>query len=219
LAVFRAAPDSPQGSPVPGRAIPHVPLETVGRIAGREPPHQPIASHFGNDRGRRDRQDLLIAPGDGPLGKVDLREAQVVDQQVARGRAQATDGPGHRQTGRGEHADPVELGRRAPAEADRHRHPPDRGLPVLAGGRGELLRVPHPLQDPGQIEPVERQDHGRCDHRAGQRPPTHFVDPCDPFMPEGAQLEFVGEVGERAGRAVLYFSMAGTEACGPVSRG
>jgi hypothetical protein len=71
--------------------------------------HHLVAGDLGQDRGSGDRENAGIAVRKGGLIEVDLREAQVVDQQVSRREPQRPDGPHHRQPRRGQRSDAIDL--------------------------------------------------------------------------------------------------------------
>ncbi len=175
-------------------AIALVPVEAVGWKAVAEFLHQLIPGYLGDHRGRRDRQHRLVSPSDGVLRDGQIDETQMVDQQEARFPAQFSQGPLHRQPGRREHSDPIELMGGTLPNSDRERNPLDFGSPTLASEGGELLRVTHTLQGLRQVEPIEGQDHGSRHHRPGQGPPSDLIEARDQGMSEPAQLEFVDQI-------------------------
>ena len=177
-----------------GSAIALVPVEAVGRKAVAEFLHQLIPGYLGDHRGCRDRQHRLVSPGDGVLRDGQIYETQMVDQQEARLPAQFSQGPLHRQPGRRDHSDPIELTGGTLPNSDREGNPLDFGSPTPAGERGELLRVTHTLQGLRQVEPIERQDHGSRHDWPGQGPSSDLIESRDQGMPKPAQLEFVDQV-------------------------
>jgi len=164
-----------QGRPVVGRTIAFIAGEAVRRKSRSEDLHQLVPGHLGDDRGRRDRQHQLISPGDAALRDLQVSQAQMVDQQEAGRINQFTQGPLHRQPGRREHPDPIELPGRTLPNPDRERNPPDLGSPAAAGERGELFGIPDPFQGPRQVEPIEGQDHRSRNHRTGQGAPPDLI--------------------------------------------
>ena len=152
-----------------GHGIAHVALEAVAGMRQAEAPHQPVAGHLGDDRGRRHRQHQRVARHHrlAVAAAIDLHVA--VDENELRPYRQRP----HRARQRPQRGAQDVVAVDALDRAERHRHlrgGADFLVQFLALRRAELLGVVQAARDALGIE-----DDRRRHHRAGERPPARLV--------------------------------------------
>jgi hypothetical protein len=97
--------------------IPLILAESIPRIALTVLYHPVITVGFGQNGSGSDRQGAGISFDQAGLGKGDIWEFQIVDQQILSGQGQPIDSPPHGQARRGQDAQLVDLAVGGPADA------------------------------------------------------------------------------------------------------
>ena len=169
-----AGTQSGQRGQMGGCRIALVAVEAVLRMTLVQRQAQPVAVHLGQDRGRRNRLNGGIAPDDGFGGHGQCRDAVSVDEHAMGPQAQALDGPPHREHGRLQDVEAIDLldARLGNAAAQRLRA--DLVEEPLAGARGELLGI---VEAANRLQLVEHDRGGH--HGPSQRAAAGLVDARD----------------------------------------
>ncbi len=206
-AVMRRHAEPVDRRAVLARRVADIGLPAVPRIARRQIAHDPVAGHLGDDRGRGDRKAQRVTLDDGLHRAADGRRDGPVDQRDIGADPEPGDRARHRQQGRAQDVDAVDLARARRADPDARaaavdaapQNPPAR----LALLRRQCFRVVEAVaQRLGQPPRVE--DHRGGDHRPGERPPPGLVDAA--HEPLAAPLD--REIRHRPSRRRLWHAAA-----------
>lgn len=155
----------------------------LGKAVPRKPGialfHPAVAYHFGDDRGRGDREGASVALGHGELRQGTGWEAKVVEQERIRSKSEPGDGALHGKAVRGRDPQTVDDVMGGPADGDGGAQLDDRGTQLLAALRGELLGIAHAIQARQEMGSVKGQYDRGGNNRPGPAPSSYLVNARD----------------------------------------
>jgi hypothetical protein len=160
-------------------------IPAITRITRCETAHDPVARHFGNNRGGGNREAQRIALDDGLYRAGEGRGDIAVDERSIGADPEDGNGASHCQQGRAQDVDAVYFGHAGRSNPDAGGAParatskgPVAGLALLDG---QHLRIVEPLAQAFR-KAAEVENHGGRDDRPGQRPAPGLIDtanqPC-----------------------------------------
>ncbi len=138
--------------------------------------HQPVAMDFGDNGCGGDGPGERIALDDRTLRQGHEREGDGVEQEAVGRRGQGSEGALHREAGGFQNIQVVDLLRVGRADPNPDRPCQDLAIQSLPHRLGHLFGVVQLVDST-----ASRKNHGRRDHRAGERSTPGFVQPGHPL--------------------------------------